>query len=58
VEARKMKEGIASVVDVVSSSQVKPEITGVYFSFNKEAIKLVATDSFSWRKNNYSETRI
>jgi len=38
VEARKMKEGIASVVDVVSSSQVKPEITGVYFSFNKEAI--------------------
>lgn len=46
VEARKMKEGIASVVDVVSSSQVKPEITGVYFSFSKEAIKLVATDSF------------
>jgi DNA polymerase III sliding clamp (beta) subunit (PCNA family) len=31
---------------MVSTSQVKPEISGVYFSFNKGSIKLVATDSF------------
>ena len=31
---------------MVSSSQIKPEITGIYFSFGKETIKLVATDSF------------
>jgi len=46
VELKKMKEGIISVVDMVSSSQIKPEITGIYFSFGKETIKLVATDSF------------
>ena len=31
---------------ITSLSQRKPEISGVYFSFNKTNIKLVATDSF------------
>lgn len=46
MEGRKLREGLISVVDMVSISQVKPEISGVYFSFNKGSIKLVATDSF------------
>ncbi|MDK2949110.1 MAG: polymerase subunit beta [Patescibacteria group bacterium] len=46
MEGKKLKEGLSSVVDMVSVSQVKPEISGVYFSFNKGSIKLVATDSF------------
>ena len=46
MEGKKLREGLSSVVDMVSVSQVKPEISGVYFSFNKGSIKLVATDSF------------
>jgi len=46
MDGKKIKEGLVSVVDMVSTSQVKPEISGVYFSFNKGSIKLVATDSF------------
>lgn len=46
VDAKKIKEGLMSVVDVVSLSQIKPEISGVYFLFEKDAVKMVATDSF------------
>ena len=46
VDSKKIKEGLMSVVDVVSLSQIKPEISGVYFSFNDNVVKLVATDSF------------
>ena len=46
MDGEKLKDGLISVVDMVSNSQVKPEISGVYFSFNKGNIKLVATDSF------------
>ncbi|MDD3170164.1 MAG: DNA polymerase III subunit beta [Candidatus Paceibacterota bacterium] len=46
VDARKIKEGLAGVADMVSLSQIKPEISGVYFLFEKDVVKLVATDSF------------
>ena len=46
IDSKKIKEGLMSVVDVVSLSQIKPEISGVYFSFNDNVVKLVATDSF------------
>ncbi|HNP79537.1 MAG TPA: DNA polymerase III subunit beta [Candidatus Pacearchaeota archaeon] len=46
IDSKKIKEGLMSVVDVVSLSQIKPEISGVYFLFQKDLIKLVATDSF------------
>jgi len=46
MDGKNLKDGLISVVDMVSTSQVKPEISGVYFSFNKGSIKLVATDSF------------
>jgi DNA polymerase-3 subunit beta len=46
INAGKLKEGLASVVNIASISQIRPEISGVYFSFEKETVKLVATDSF------------
>ncbi len=46
IDGRKLKEGLSSVADVSSPSQIRPEISGVYFSFQKDLIKLVATDSF------------
>ena len=39
-------QGIGQVVGVTSQSQTRPEITGVYISFGKNTIKIVATDSF------------
>lgn len=46
LDGKKLKEGLISVVDIASASQVRPEISGVYFTFSKDSIKLVATDSF------------
>jgi len=46
IDGNKLKEGLVNVVDITSLSQVKPEIGGVFFSFNMDNIKLVATDSF------------
>jgi DNA polymerase-3 subunit beta len=46
IGGKKLKEGLSSVADVASPSQIKPEISGVYFSFQKDSVKLVATDSF------------
>ena len=34
------------MVDVASPSQSRPEISGIYFIFSKNTIKMVATDSF------------
>jgi len=39
-------QALAQIVNFVSASSIKPEITGVYASFFKEGIKVVATDSF------------
>lgn len=39
-------QALSQVVNFVSMSSVKPEITGVYLSFDEENIKVVATDSF------------
>lgn len=41
-----LKEGLTQVIDIPLLSQVKPEISGIYFSFKKETIKIVSTDSF------------
>ncbi|MFA5013291.1 MAG: DNA polymerase III subunit beta [Candidatus Paceibacterota bacterium] len=46
IDATKLKEGLISVVDMASISQIRPEISGIYFSFEKDMIKMVATDSF------------
>ncbi len=46
VDGRSFCQGLNQVVDLVSVSSSKPEIAGVYFSFQKDLIKMVATDSF------------
>ncbi len=39
-------EGLSQVVEVTALTSVRPEISGVYFNFQKEFLKIVATDSF------------
>jgi len=39
-------QGINSVVNITSPSSIKPEISGVYFSFQKKLAIVTATDSF------------
>jgi DNA polymerase-3 subunit beta len=46
VPARSFCKGLASVVDIASFSSTKPEISGVYFLFQKNMIIMAATDSF------------
>jgi len=38
--------GLAQIIDVASPSQTRPEISGVFLSFSKDTLKIVATDSF------------
>ncbi|MDD5568978.1 MAG: DNA polymerase III subunit beta [Candidatus Pacebacteria bacterium] len=46
IDAKKIKDALISVVDVASPSQIRPEISGIYFLFGKDSVKFVATDSF------------
>jgi len=46
LDGKKLKDGLASVVDMASISQIRPEISGVYLVFGKDSVRLVATDSF------------
>ncbi|MCX6723924.1 MAG: DNA polymerase III subunit beta [Candidatus Staskawiczbacteria bacterium] len=46
VENKKFCQGLAQIADVASPSQSRPEISGIYFIFSKNIIKIVATDSF------------
>ncbi len=46
VSIDKLKDGLSQVVEIPSISQVRPEISGVYFNFKKDKLKVVATDSF------------
>lgn len=46
LDGKKLKDGLMSVVDVASASQIRPEISGVYLVFGKDSARLVATDSF------------
>lgn len=46
VDSRRICQGISQVIDLTSQSQSRPEISGIYFSFLKNQIKIVATDSF------------
>ena len=39
-------QAISQVFDLVSLSMTRPEISGVFFQFQKDQIKIVATDSF------------
>jgi len=39
-------QGIGQVIDFCALTQVRPELSGVYFFFQKDQVKIVATDSF------------
>lgn len=41
-----LEQGLSQIVEVPSQSQIRPEISGVYFNLKKGKLKLVATDSF------------
>jgi len=46
LDNKKLCQGLSQIVDVASPSQTRPEISGIYFFFSKNLIKMVATDSF------------
>lgn len=39
-------QSLSQIVDIAQPSSARPEISGVYFLFQKKLIKIVATDSF------------
>lgn len=52
VPCQKIYQGLLQVVEMASASSTRPEISGVYFSFLKNDIKIVATDSFRLAEKN------
>jgi DNA polymerase-3 subunit beta len=41
-----LREGLSQVVGMAAISEARPEISGILFSFDKNKLKLAATDSF------------
>ena len=59
VDSKKLCQSISQVVDIAFTSASRPEISGIYFNFSKNNIKVVATDSFRLaEKNIHLETPI
>ena len=52
-----LKNGFSQVVEIASLSESRPEISGIYVKFEKNLIKLAATDSFRLAEKNI-ETKI
>ena len=52
VDNRKFCQGLSQIVDIAAPSQSRPEISGIYFIFSKNLIKIVATDSFRLAEKN------
>mgnify|MGYP001570889066 CR=1 FL=1 len=45
-------QSLSQVVNIASLSSIKPEISGVYFSFFKDNVTITATDSFRLAEKN------
>src|SRR3989344_9415178 len=54
IDNKKLYAGLSGIIDIASPSQSRPEISGIYFSFAKNHIKMVATDSFRLGEKNIS----
>jgi DNA polymerase-3 subunit beta len=52
MDNKKFCQGLAQIVDIASPSQARPEISGIYFIFSKNILKIVATDSFRLAEKN------
>ncbi len=56
-----IKTGLSQVIGAAAISEIRPEISGVLFDFNKNYLKLVGTDSFRlaekslFNKNNFQQ---
>jgi len=46
ISNQKLLEALGQIIDIPSISQIRPEISGIYFSFKKDILKVVGTDSF------------
>jgi len=46
VNTKDITQGLLQVIDFASVTQVRPELSGVYFSFQGNELKVVTTDSF------------
>lgn len=46
IDNQKFCQGLSQIVDIPSPSQSRPEISGIYFAFQKNTVKMAATDSF------------
>jgi len=54
IDNKRFCQGLFQVIDISSTSQTRPEISGVYFSFSNNSIKIVATDSFRLAEKSIS----
>ena len=46
IEAASLKDGLQKILPAVSTSEFKPELTGIYFYVTPREIRLAATDTF------------
>lgn len=46
IDSASFIQALFQVADVTASTQIRPELSGVYLSFSKEGVVLVASDSF------------
>ncbi len=51
-DSQKICKGLSQIADVASPSQSRPEISGIYFVFSKNTLKMAATDSFRLAEKN------
>ncbi len=54
IDSKSFCQGLNQVTDISSLSQIRPEISGVYFLFSDNLIKIVATDSFRLAEKSIS----
>jgi len=52
IDNKKLCQGLSQVADIACVSQSRPEISGIYFCFSKNIMKIVATDSFRLAEKN------
>jgi DNA polymerase-3 subunit beta len=52
VDNKKFCQGLSQIADVACPSQSRPEISGIFFVFSKNSVKMVATDSFRLAEKN------
>ncbi|MCG2689852.1 DNA polymerase III subunit beta, partial [Candidatus Parcubacteria bacterium] len=58
ISSAELTNALSAVIELPSQSQIKPEISGVLFSFDKKTLKIVATDSFRLAEKTISLTEV